>query len=413
MKKMLAVARWEYVEKVKSKAFLISILIIPLIMVGLGVLPALLANRADSDTKIIGVFDQTGQLFDDLSTYLDSHYRLSNGKPNYMLVRVADSVNTLIDAKHLADALAVAGEIEGYVIIPRTIMSDTTVEYRSENVGNIRVTDRLTNAIRDLVVARKLHERGFDPVIVKQLTMPLNMRTIKLSKTGEEESGFTQLFFTAYIFMMMLLFLVMTSGQMLVRSMLEEKSNRVVEVLVSSCSATDLMGGKIIGQSGLGLTQMLIWVIIGVGISIKFGITLISLPSALLMLLYFILGYLFYAGIFVAVGAPITTEQEAQQLTSYISLTLILPIVLTVSIMQDPNSMLVKILTYVPLTTPTMMAMRIPINMPSFVEILISLVVLAGSAAGVIWAAGKIFRVTVLSYGKRPGLGELLNYLKA
>jgi ABC-2 type transport system permease protein len=213
--------------------------------------------------------------------------------------------------------------------------------------------------------------------------------------------------------MMMLLFLVLTSGQLLVRSMLEEKSNRVVEVLISSCSPLELMGGKIIGLSGLGLTQMGVWAVIGITLALKFSVTLIPVTSALLLGVYFVLGYLLYAGIFVCIGAPITTEQEAQQLTSYVSIVLVLPIMLAFPAMQDPHSNLVTFLTFFPLTAPTMMAMRIPVNLPSALEIIISIASLAIAALVVIWASGKIFRAAVLSYGKRPGFSELIRYLRA
>ena len=213
--------------------------------------------------------------------------------------------------------------------------------------------------------------------------------------------------------MMMMMFLVITSGQLLVRSMLEEKSNRVVEVLVSSCSSQELMAGKILGLSGLGLTQLAVWAAIGVVVSLKLGLTMVPPLSAVLLFAYFILGYLFYAAIFVALGAPVSTEQEAQQITSYLTLILFVPMAIAFAIMQNPNSLLVTVLTYIPLMTPTMMAMRIPINMPSPVEIIVSITLLAASALGAIWAAGKIFRVAILAYGKRPTVSDLLRYLRS
>lgn len=413
MRKMFAVAKWEYVEKIKSKAFLFSLIIIPVLMIALGVLPGLLATRPDTESKIIGIFDQSGELFEPLKKYLNVHYMLKNGKPNYVIVSVADTLNTIEEGKNLADALVLASEIEGYVIIPKSIMTDSSVEYRSENVGNIRVNESLTAAIRNLVVERRLHNQGLDPVMVRQLTTPLGLRTIKLSKSGEQASGFTEVFFTAYVYMMMMLFLVLTSGQLLVRSMLEEKSNRVIEVLISSCSSMDLMSGKIIGLSCLGLTQMGIWVLMGLAISLKFGLAMVAWQSALLLFCYFILGYFLYAAIFVAVGAPVSTEQEAQQITSYLSLILVVPIALALPVMQNPNSSFVKFLTFIPLMTPTMMAMRIPIHMPPPGEIFGSLALLAFSAMWMMWAAGKIFRVAILSYGKRPSFGDLVRYLRA
>jgi ABC-2 type transport system permease protein len=411
MSKLLAVARWEYVEKIKSKAFIISLILIPVLMIGIGIAPGLLASRQDSATKVIGVIDRSGDLLQPLARYLDTNFRLDDGRPNYLLRALGSDPGSLEKAKHLADSLVVEGEIEGYLIIPATIFRDSSVEYRSENVGNIRVTERLSSAIRDILIQKKLDAQGIDAALVKELTTPVSLRTIKVSKGGEEESSFLQIFFTSYLFMMMMMFLVITSGQLLVRSMLEEKSNRVVEVLISSCSSRELMAGKILGLSGLGLTQLAVWAVIGAIVSLKLGLTMVPPLSAALLFLYFVLGYLFYAAIFVALGAPVSTEQEAQQLTSYLSLLLILPVILAVPIIQDPNSLMVRVLTFIPLVTPTMMAMRIPISMPSAIEVVASLTLLTVSAIAMMWAAGKIFRVAILSYGRRPGFRELLGYL--
>ncbi len=415
MNKMFAVARWEYMEKIKSKAFLISIIVLPILMIVLGILPSYFATRGETESKVIGVFDQSGELFEPLKKFLDLHYVLPNGKPNYVVVSVGDPLNTIKEGKNLADAQVLAGGIDGYVIIPKSIMSDSSIEYRSENIGSSRVTDRLTGAVRDLIVERKLHSQGIDPVMVKQLTTPFGIRTIKIPKPGEPESDldFLKLFFTSFVFQMMLVFLVLTSGQLLVRSMLEEKSNRVIEVLVSSCSTNDLMSGKILGLSGLGLTQMVIWLFIGLALSLKFGVEMIPLASAILLFCYTILGYLLYAAIFVAVGAPVSTEQEAQQITTYLTLILFFPMPLSFSLMQNPKSPLITALTFIPLMTPTMMAMRIPIQMPSTFEIIGSMLLLAVSALWMMWAAGKIFRVAILVYGKRPTLRDIFRYLSA
>jgi len=413
--KMFQVARWEYIEKIKSKAFLISLIIMPIIMIGMGVVPSLLMSRPDTESIVIGIIDQSGEISKQLDKELMDKYKLPNGQPNYVLQAIPfESSNDLTTAKKAGDALVVSNAIEGYLIINKSYATDTTIEYRSMNAGNIKITSRLQGVIRDIVVGNKLKAKGLDPVLVKELTVPIEMKTIKISKTGkEEEAGFEKVFFTSYIFMMMMFFLIMTSGQLLVRSMLEEKSNRVVEVLMSSSSANDLMGGKIIGLSGLGLTQIAFWAIIGIAVSLKFSVTMIPGLNALLLFVYFILGYILYAAIFVAAGAPVSTEQEAQQISSYLVLILIIPIVFAIMVVQNPNSTLVQVLTYIPLLTPSMMAMRIPIQMPSVLEIVVTMVLLAASSIGAIWVAGKIFRTTILSYGKRPGIKELWNLLKA
>ncbi|HZY09926.1 MAG TPA: ABC transporter permease [Bacteroidota bacterium] len=413
MKKIIAVARWEYLEKIKSKAFLISLFLMPLIMIAVGVLPVILADRPDSETRVIGIIDETKEIYQPLIHHLEERFKLSDGRPNYFLRSIGDEMESFLDKKIQADSLVISEEIQGYIIIRSSVMDDSLFEYRSSNVGNIRMIENIKSAVRDIIIEKRLRSQGLDPDIVKELTSPLEMRTIKLSKTGkEEESGFGQIFFTAYTFVMMMMFLVLTSGQLLIRSMLEEKSNRVVEILMSSCSATQLMAGKIIGLSGLGLTQIGFWAIIGLAISIKFAITMISLSSAFILLIYFLLGYLLYAAIFVAAGSPVSTEQEAQQLTTYITLILVMPIVLALPVMQDPDSTLVKVLSFIPLLTPTMMALRIPIQMPSTMEVLLTIVLLSASVVGAIWAAGKIFRTAILIYGKRPTLFEIVKLLQ-
>jgi len=414
MNKALTVARFEYGEKVRSKAFLISLVLMPLIMIAFGIVPSLLASRPDTEPRRIGVVDYSGEILEPLSKLLEERYKLSSGEPNYLLRNINPTGNTDTDAvKQEAIRMVTNNEIEGFLIIPQTIESDSTVDYRSINIGNFRTTERLSRAIKDVLIEKKLKQRGLDPSIVKELTAPFELNTIKLSKTGEEDkAGFAEVFFTSYIFLMMLFFLVLTSGQLLVRSVIEEKTNRLVEVLMSSCSPRDLMVGKILGLSGLGFTQLALWGIIGFAIAFKSGATMIAGPSALLLGVYFILGWLFYAAIFVAAGSPISTEQEAQQLTSYLSLLLVMPIIVAIPVMQDPDAFYVKILTMIPILTPTMMAIRIPIQMPSLVEILLSLLVLSASAVGMMWVAGKVFRTAMLAYGKRPSIKELIHIVR-
>jgi ABC-2 type transport system permease protein len=415
MNKALAVARWEYVEKIKSKAFLISLFIMPIIMVAMGVIPTLLATRADTEPRVIGVIDETGELTKLLSTKFEEKYKLPDGRPNYLFRSINESnLFDISEAKKKGDELVISEEIEGYIILRSTIYNDSTFEYRSQNVGNFKLTERINRTLRDIIVEKKLRAEGLDPEFVKKLTSDIDIRSVKISKSGEEEeAGFEKVFFSAYIFIMMMMFLVMTSGQLLVRSMVEEKSNRIVEVLMSSCSAKDLIVGKILGLSGLGFTQIGFWALIGTTIALKFGVALIALSHALILLIFFVLGYLFYAAVFVAVGSPLSTEQEAQQVTSYLVLIFIIPLIIAMPVMQDPNSVLVSVLTFIPLLTPTMMALRIPIQMPSAIEVIAAIIVMILSTIIAMWAAAKIFRTAILAYGKRPSIKEIVSLLRA
>jgi ABC-2 type transport system permease protein len=279
MNKALAVARWEYVEKIKSKAFLISLFLMPLIMVGMGVIPTLLATRADTVPRVIGIIDETKELTQQLSAKFEEKYKLPDGKPNYIFRSIGkEPILDISEAKKEGDRLVISEAIEGYIILRSSINTDTTFEYRSQNVGNFKITERLSRTIRDIVVEKKLKAEGLNPEFIRKLTSNIDIKSVKISQGGEEEeAGFEKVFFSAYIFVMMMMFLVMTSGQLLVRSMVEEKSNRVVEVLMSSCSAKDLMVGKILGLSGLGFTQIGFWALIGITIALKFSIALISI----------------------------------------------------------------------------------------------------------------------------------------
>ena len=414
MNKAIVVAKWEYLEKVKSKAFLIGLFVTPAIMVGMGIVPSLFATSEDQATKVIGVIDLNGEYMGPLSEGLQK-YKLPNGQPNYIVQPIAAGRNFNVDtAVARANAEVQRDEIEGYCIIAADPLVDTLVEYRSKHVGDLRITSRIEETLRSIVARQKLVQLGFDPSLLTVLHTSIDVRTVKLSKTGETESGdFMTVFFSAYVFLMMLFFLILTSGQLLVRSMIEEKSNRIVEVLVSSLSPTDMMVGKVLGLSGLGFTQIGFWGLIGLALSLQFDITLIPLGQALLLMIYFVLGYLFYAAIFIAVGSPLNTEQEAQQVTSYLVLIVIMPIALALPAIQNPGAMWIKVLSFIPLLTPTMMTLRIPIQVPSAWEILITVVLMVASTYFAMIAAGRIFRIAILSTGKRPKLKEILQWARS
>ncbi len=315
--------------------------------------------------------------------------------------------------KVLATGQLVSGDIEGYFIIPKDVFEKGKVEYRAENVGNARDQNRFSKALENIIITKRLAMSGYDAGTIRKLMTDVDVKTFKVSKKGEEkESGFMETFFTGYIFIMLLMFLVLSSGQMLVRSVIEEKANRIVEVLVSSCSAQELMSGKIIGLSLLGLTTVSFWGIILVAVNFVTPVPFVAAEHMVLLLIYFIMGYFMYVGIFIIAGSTVSTEQEAQQMTGYITLFLVLPITLAVPVMLNPDSLLVKIFTQVPLLTPTMMALRLSIQTPQWWEIGVSLVTLSITIYGLMWAAGKVFRIGILITGKKPNLREIAGWLR-
>lgn len=413
MNKILAIVKWEFIEKVKTKAFILSLFLTPLIMSIFFVVPKLFGENADEKTKNIGVIDQTHSLTMTINKRLSEKYKLPDGSPNYRLISIISENSDLENLKILATAQLSSGDIEGYFILPANVLDAGKVEYRAENVGNIRDQERFSKILEEIIIERRLQQKGYDASLIKKLMADVEIKTYKISKQGEEkESGFMETFFTGYIFIMMLMFLVLSSGQMLIRSVVEEKANRIVEVLVSSCSAQQLMSGKIIGLSLLGLTTIAFWALILVGVNFATPIPFVAIDNLLLLMLYFVLGYFMYVAIFITAGSTVSTEQEAQQMTAYITILLVMPIAFAVPVMMNPDSMLVKVLSQFPLLTPTMMALRFSIQTPEWWEIILSLVTLLLTIWGLMWVAGKVFRIGILITGKKPNFREIVGWLK-
>lgn len=413
MAKMLQVARWEFVQKAKTKAYIISLVLTPAIIMLFAVLPSILASKADTETRQFLIYDQTGLFAEPLQQSLEERYKLPDGRPNYALVPIDTQQFTLEEALTEYKPRLLDDEYTGILIIPTDIFTSRRMEYRGANVGNEIEIRKISNELEKLVIQRSLVQNGIDPALYNEASRELSLTTIKISQSGENtESGFLEVFIAAYGSTLLLFMLVIITGQLLVRSLFEEKSNRIIEILLSSCSPIELMMGKLLGLSGLGILQAVVWLSIGLGIGTQFG-TLPDVFSLLpFLLLYMLLGYLFYASILIGLGSLATTEQEAQQITGYMTMLIMLPVALIIPLMQNPNSGLVKTLSYVPFMTPSVMTMRIAVQRPEWWEIFASVGVMLVSIVILLYLSSKIFRAAILSYGKRPTLPEIIGFLR-
>jgi ABC-2 type transport system permease protein len=408
------VAVWEFVERVKTKSFLIGLFLTPGIMVLFAAGPALLQESLEhSESLHIGVHDATGIVFDSLEASLSLSPLLANGKPRYTLARVEAGGRTLREVKADMDSALRLESITAAILIPASAIDSHEVEYRSPNVSDIEGIRILERRISAIISEYRIEHAGLDPIRVRALSQSTEMRTVRISEKGEKESGFLESFGISYVFLIFMLIMILSSGQMLVRSLVEEKSNRIIEVLISSCSPVDLMLGKIIGISMLAMVQVLFWTSIGVVLVYAAELRNLPLDNLWLMVVYFFLGFLLYAAIFVAFGSLASTEQEAQQMTGYLSMLLMLPIIVAFIATQNPNSPILVVLTMIPLITPQMMFVRLPITTPPVWEIAVSLLILIVAIFIVTWIAAKIFRTGILLTGKRPGLGEIFRWIRA
>ncbi len=412
MKKVLIVAKWEFLEKVMTKTFLISLILSPLIIIAFAVVPALLSNQQDVSVKAIGMVDTSGIYFKPMAADLEK-YRLKNGQPNFLLINLAGEGKNLNEVKELSDNSALSGKLDGYILILYGGTDSVRIEYRSKNAGNFKDLNKFEAAFNNVRVKIKLNKEGIDSAITKYISNNVEINPIKIERSGKEsKSDFLELFFTSFIFIILLMMMILSSGGMLIRSLVEEKSNRIIEILVSSCSPSELLAGKVIGLSSLGLTQVLIWTAIGILLASTSLIPMNAFTNILPIFGYFVLGFIFYTAIFVGVGSVVTTEQEAQQITSYLSLTIMLPIIIAIPAIENPNSLIVHILSYIPFTIPAVMILRFNIGPIPMTEIILSAFIMIMSIYVVILLAGKIFKIGILSYGKRPSLKELIVWLK-
>lgn len=412
MKKIFAVARWEYIEKVKTKAFIISLVITPLIIILFSVLPSMLFRDETPNIEIMGVIDTSGVYFNELEKAM-GQYTLPNGKRNYILVNLAIKNKNIIELKSTANKNIQKNLIEGCLIIYSFRNDSISAEYRAKSLGNFKVVERFEEALSSIRLKRKLEREGIDLKFLLYFQDKVNIAQLKIEEGGKVTNlDFFTTFFTSIIFILLLMMMVVYSGQMLVRSMIEEKSSRLIEMLISSSTPDELLTGKIIGLSLLGLTQIFIWLLIGVSLVAGALVPPNAFDNILPMMLYFLLGFLFYSSLFVGIGSTVTTEQEAQQITTYLSLILMLPVVIALPAIQNPDFIVTKILSYFPLTTPTVMLLRLNVETVSPIELVLTLSIMIISIIVVTKLSAKVFRIGILSYGSKPKLKDIVQWIK-
>lgn len=415
MKKYYAVARWELLEKIKTKAFLFGLFFTPLIILLFNIVPALLMNEAEEVSLSFVVVDKVGGIYQPLKDSLENKYLKKDKSKLYNIIDSEFPISDTVIYKTILNKKISTDEIDAYFVINKIIKNEIRIDYYAKQIGLGKDQSRIENLVREIIFYQRLKSEGYPYEKIESLKPKSNLVSYKISDEGKsDEASFLSIFFTGYIFVILFMILCLSTGQMLVRSVVEEKSNRLIEVLLSSCSSKDLLIGKILGLSALGLTTISVWVVIGLIAVIAFNTFSFSLGliSVLLISIYFIIGYIFFSSIFVALGSSMTTEQEAQQMTGYASMLMVLPIAFLVPMMQNPDSQIAKILSFVPIFTPTFMILRISIKMPEVWEIILSLVILISSTFGMMIVASKIFRIGILITGKRPTFKELFKWIK-
>src|SRR6185295_2768049 len=408
------VIRREYLERVRSKAFIIATVLGPLLTGALMIIPALVAGKAGKPLRL-AVLDASGNLSAPVEAELAKRRR--DDIPRFIVEPSGEG--TIEDRERALKDAVLAGRLDGYLLLPADAIATSHGSYFGKNVSNMIDLRMLQDAVSDTLVALRLSGAGLDPAKVKGLTKRLDLKTIRLTAGGErEDSGASAIF--SIILMMMLYTTVLMWGQAVLTGVIEEKSNRVVEVIVSSIPSVNLLAGKLLGIGAAGLTQFLVWALslamisaAGAAFAAASGTRLPEVTPLLLVsfVVFYLLGYLLYSSHFAAVGASVNTTQEAQSLAFPIFMPLVVGVMFFPMVLQSPDSTLSTVLSLIPFLTPLLMFLRITVLTPPLWQIGLSLVLTGATILGVLWVAARIYRVGILMYGKRPTFPEILRWI--
>ena len=425
MDKLMAVIRREYVERVRSKWFLLATVFGPVLIGLLMFLPPLLASRdrGKSDVTDIVIVDATGAgLGDRVASRMSGGISGGGGSTPQIVVVPASGVAA---AEEKATKDVMSEQVKGYLILDSTTLAGDSARYAGSNTTALFDMQIVERAVRREVLALRMEKSGIDPELGRQLTdINLRVSTERLTKQGRGGSGRLNFFFGLAV-AMLLYMTIFIYGLNVLRGVLEEKQTRVAEVVIASVPASRLLAGKVLGVGGVGLTQMVLWMgmsyamyMFRTPILARFGasastMTLpeISFGTAGVLVGFFVLGFMLYAGLFAAVGATLSSEQEAQQAQMPVVLLLVSSIMFAQNILMQPDSTLSAVLSMLPFTAPIIMPLRMTVAPVSNANIALSMMSVALGAAATVWLASRIYRVGLLMYGKRPSLREVMKWV--
>lgn len=410
------VARREFVERVRTVWFAIVTVLGPIAMIALLVVPAWLGERSATEKTVIRVVDQTGgKLVGALQT------ATAQVAPNLALEAAPPGADEAALLAGIRDK-----KISGFLVIPPGVLKGERAVYRGDNATNFRIKTALIVALNRAATVARAEQAGMSKQATDGLFQPqLDVESRHDNGTGEAtsaEASFAAGFAVMFLLYMSILLYVVN----VMRSVIQEKTSRVVEILVSAVKPRALMLGKVIGVGAVGLVQLGIWSAVALllisfraEILSLFGITgaSVTLPSldvvdVLVILAYFALGYFFYAALYAAIGAMVNSDQEAQQVQTPVVLLLIVPVACVQMVANDPRGGAAQLLTLVPFSSPVLMPMRYLLGGATWTEVGLSMALLLACISLVVSLAARIYRVGILMYGKRPSLRELARWIR-
>jgi ABC-2 type transport system permease protein len=412
--KLWAVVRREYLERVRTKGFLIGTVLGPLILGAMMIVP-LFAMRSSSKLLVVAVLDRVGTLGPPIEEALRA--ARFDDKPRFD-VQAAGGEPAAAREAALKKAV-LERRLDGYLVIPEDALAKGTASYFGRNVSNRIDLRTMERVVSDVLVGVRLAGAGLDPAKVKDLTRDLDLKTIRLSESGEREDQGAAMIL-AIILLMILYTSILMWGAMVMNSVVEEKTSRVVEVMASGVPSSTLLAGKLLGVGAAGLTQFLVWSVSLLGASLfmagpltgTFPMPEITPLMLVSFVLFFLLGFLFYAALYAAIGAAVNTVQEAQNLMWPVMTPIIIGMVSFTAVLEAPDGAFSVAMSMIPGVSPLIMFLRIVVLTPPMWQIALSIALLALGILGVLWVSARVYRVGILMYGKKPTFPELVKWVR-
>ena len=422
----------------RQRSFIVLTLLLPAIMIGAFVIPAKLSRMKSSTMKKLVVVTSTPQFGEIVRQQL-----LTASKPDDEAVgsnkdkdKDKDKEDEYEDKPGRDYAIEVdanaseaertallsrvnSGDIDGFLWLSDDAVAARKVTYYGRESGGFLEKSWLKDQVDRAILLKELAQRGVSGGQVDELLKPVKLETMRVEGGKETKANDKGMFFTIFAMVMLLYTAVIFYGVSVMRAVLEEKNSRVMEVLLSSATSTELMAGKLIGVGAVGLTQIAIWIVMAgayalpaLAASASTGEIRIAPLTLAAFALFFVLGYLLYSSVYAAIGAVITSEQEGQQLQFIIILPLIVSVFMMGPVMRAPDAPVAVWTSMVPFFSPVLMYLRIAVQPPPVWQIALSLLLLVGTIAGILVLCARIYRIGILMYGKRPTLPEIVKWLK-
>jgi len=422
MRKTWAVIRREFVERVRSKWFVISTVLGPVFIVAVTVLPSLLLTQGGGRKDVVILSANAGSLADRVRSQLsrDANFNVTIDSVDESLQSAAtDSLTALVQAQ----------AIDGFVILSSSTLESGAAEYRGRNVSSLTDVATITGALREGIVTERLRRRGVDPAFVQEAQSHIDLTTMRISKRGVTGESGESSFFVGYFVALLLYMIILIYGINVMRSVLEEKQTRIIEILVSSLKPFQLMFGKVVGVGAVGLFQFTLWGLSGYAL-VHYRTQVLRLfkvpaatvakvqfphiPSELVIVAggYFLLGYLLYSALFAVVGASVNSETEAQQAQQPVMMLLVFSLLVSFSAFGDAGGQLARLASLIPFSAPIVMPVRVATGDVPGGQLLMSFAILAASVILVVWLSARIYRIGILMYGKRPSMRELARWAR-